>query len=152
MASSPTPSPNTRSPPTRSALARWDRSAAPRSALLRWSAFSSSTNYRTQGGDSRPGCDNPTGAKRMTPEQILELAKSAAEHAADKAADKAVRNLLTALGIDAENLHKEQRVWAFARTMQQGTHRGAVALFTGFLTGLATLIAGMVWYLFFNKH
>ena len=88
----------------------------------------------------------------MTPEQILDIANSAAEHAAEKAADKAVRSLLVALGINPDKLHEEQQVWAFARTMQQGTHRGTLALFTGFLTGLSTLIAGAVWYLFFNKH
>jgi hypothetical protein len=41
--------------------------------------------------------------------------------------------------------------WAFARTMQQGTRRGALSLFTGFLSALATLVAGGVWYLFFKQ-
>ena len=83
----------------------------------------------------------------MTPEQVREIAESAA----DKAAEKTIRGVLTALGIDPDKLHQEQRVWAFARTMQQGTHRGALALFTGFLTALSTLIAGAIWYVF-NKH
>jgi hypothetical protein len=36
--------------------------------------------------------------------------------------------------------------------MQQGTRRGAIAMFTGFLSTLATLIAGAVWYFFSNRH
>jgi hypothetical protein len=83
----------------------------------------------------------------MSPEQI----EAIAENAANKAADRAVRATLIALGIDVDNLHKEQRVWAFARTMQQGSSRGAMALFTGFLSTLAAMIAGAIWYLFFNK-
>jgi hypothetical protein len=83
----------------------------------------------------------------MTPEQVRDIA----ENAADKAAEKAVRATLIALGVNPDKLHEEQQVWAFARTMQQGTKRGALALFTGFLTALATAIAGSVWLLFFNK-
>ena len=83
----------------------------------------------------------------MTPDQVEMIA----ENAATRAAEKAVNATLTALGIDVANMIKEQKVWAFARTMQQGTHRGALALFTGFLTSLATLIAGAVWYVFFNR-
>lgn len=85
---------------------------------------------------------------QMTSDQVTAIA----ENAADKAAEKAVRGMLTALGVDVDNLHKEQKVWAFARTMQQGSARGAMALLTGFLTALATLVAGSVWYLFFSKH
>jgi hypothetical protein len=74
----------------------------------------------------------------MSPDQVREIA----ENAADKAAEKAVNNMLRALGIDMDKIHEEQQVWAFARTMQQGACRGALALFTGFLSTLATLIAG----------
>jgi hypothetical protein len=84
----------------------------------------------------------------ITPEQVREIA----ENAADKAAEKAVRAMLTALGVNPDKLHEEQQVWAFARTMQQGTKRGARALFTGFLTALATLIAGWLWLAFGNRH
>jgi len=84
----------------------------------------------------------------MSPDQVREIA----ENAADKAAEKAVNNMLRALGIDVDKIHEEQQVWAFARTMQQGTRRGALALFTGFLSTLATLIAGAIWYFFSNRH
>ncbi len=91
----------------------------------------------------------------MTAELIREIASNAAEKAAEqvaeKVAEKAVRATLTALGIDIDKLHEEQKVWAFARTMQQGTQRGFLAIFTGFLTSTAALIAGSVWYVFFNK-
>jgi hypothetical protein len=91
----------------------------------------------------------------MTPEQVREIASNAAESAAEKvaekAAEKAVRATLIALGIDVDKLHEEQRVWAFARTMQQGTQRGVFALITGFATTAAATIAGSAWYVFFNK-
>lgn len=83
----------------------------------------------------------------MTPDQVREIA----ENAADKAAEKAVTKMLTALGIDVNNLPEEQQAWAFLRNMHQGTRRGARALFTGFLTALATSIAGTIWLIFFNK-
>jgi hypothetical protein len=83
----------------------------------------------------------------MTPEQFTAIA----ENVADKAARVAVRETLTSLGVNVDKLHEEQQVWAFARTMQQGTRRGTLALFTGFLSALATLVAGSVWYVF-NKN
>jgi hypothetical protein len=82
----------------------------------------------------------------------LRAAEVAAHRAAEVAADRAIDRVLTALGIDPTKLHEEQRVWAFARTMQQGANKGVFALFTGFLTALSTLIAGAIWYVFFNKH
>ena len=100
----------------------------------------------------------------LTTEQVREIAREAAEaaaekvaentaeKAAEKAAKKAIRAVLTALGINPDKLHEEQRVWAFARTAQQGTQKGVIALFTGFLSTVATLIAGAIWYFFFNKH
>ena len=88
----------------------------------------------------------------MTPEQVRDIAENSARIAATDAAEKAVRATLIALGVDVDNLHREQQVWAFARTMQQGTRRGAIALFTGFLSTLATLIAGAIWYFFSNRH
>lgn len=80
------------------------------------------------------------------------VAETAAEKAAEKAADRAIRATLTALGINPDKLHEEQQVWAFARTAQQGTARTVRAAMTGFFSTLATLIAGAIWYLFFNKH
>jgi hypothetical protein len=95
----------------------------------------------------------------LTPEQVRDIAErtaertveAVAERAAEKAATKAVTEILTSLGVDINNMAKEQRVWAFARTMQQGTSRGIMALTTGFLSMVATLIAGAIWYFFFNK-
>ena len=83
----------------------------------------------------------------MTPEQV----KWIAENAARVAAQEAINATLTALGVDVKDMAKEQQVWAFARTMQQGTRRGVRALSTGILTTLATLIAGWVWYFFFKQ-
>lgn len=58
---------------------------------------------------------------------------------------------LLTLGIDADKLHEEQKVWAFARTMQQGTQRGVYAMITGFFTTVSAAIAGGIWLVFFNK-
>lgn len=84
----------------------------------------------------------------LTAEQV----RAIAEQAAEKAAKEAVRETLTALGVNMDKLHEEQQVWAFARTMHQGTRRGAFALYTGFLSALATLIAGAIWYVFSSHH
>jgi len=65
----------------------------------------------------------------MTPEQVREIAENSARIAATDAAEKAVRATLIALGVDIDNLHREQQVRAFARTMQQGTRRGAIGYF-----------------------
>lgn len=83
----------------------------------------------------------------MTPE----LVKDIAENAARAAAKEAVREMLIALGINPERLPEEQQVWSFARTLHQGTRRGALALFTGFLSTLAALLATAIWYIF-SKH
>lgn len=85
----------------------------------------------------------------MTPDQVREIA----ENVAEKAADKAVRATLTALGFDMDNLHEEQQVWAFVRTMHAGTRRGILALFTGIIGALATAVVGWLWLMFFgNRH
>ena len=73
------------------------------------------------------------------------------ERIAEAAAEKAVHRTLTSLGVNVDRLHEEQQVWAFARSMHQGTRRGALALFTGFLTALSGLIATALWYIF-SKH
>ena len=81
----------------------------------------------------------------ITPEQVREIASEAAK--------EAVHDTLTALGIDMQNLHKEQQVWAFARRMHDGTNRGLRAAFTGAIGALATAIVGWLWLVFFSgKH
>jgi methionyl-tRNA synthetase len=111
-------------------------------------------------GGSRCPPLKPKGAiKMLTADQVREIAERAAEKAAekvaekaaDRAADKAVTAIMTALGVNINKLTEEQKVWAFARTMQQGTARGALAMVTGLITALTTLVAGAVWYLIFNK-
>lgn len=79
----------------------------------------------------------------MTPELVREIASAAAK--------EAVHDTLTSLGIDMENLHKEQQVWAFMRTFHDGTYRGIRTMFTGFIGALATAIVGWMWLVFF-KH
>jgi hypothetical protein len=83
----------------------------------------------------------------MSTEQVREIA----ENAANAAAEKAVRDILTALGIDVQNLTKEQQVWAFARRMHDGTNRGIRAAFTGIIGAMATAFAGWIWLMFFNR-
>jgi hypothetical protein len=55
------------------------------------------------------------------------------------------------VGLDVNNLHKEQQVWAFARRMEQGTSRGIRAAFTGVIGALATAFVGWMWLVFFSK-
>ncbi|WP_315792210.1 MULTISPECIES: hypothetical protein [unclassified Bradyrhizobium] len=79
------------------------------------------------------------------------LSADQAKEIAEAAAEKAVRQLLTSLGIDPDKLMEERKVWAFARTMQQGTSKGVAAMITGFATAFATTVAGSIWLIFFNK-
>ena len=61
----------------------------------------------------------------MTPEQVREIAENSARIAATDAAEKAVRATLIAPIICIKN----SMVRAFARTVQQGTRRGAIGYF-----------------------
>ena len=83
----------------------------------------------------------------MTPEQVEQIA----ENASEKAAEKAVRNMLVAIGFDLENLHEEQQVWAWARTMHNSTRWGVRAIVTSLIGTIITAIAGWLW-LAFGKH
>lgn len=87
----------------------------------------------------------------MTPEEVSEIAENVAKVVAAEAAEKAVRATLTALGVDVNKLHEEQQVWAFARTMQQGTHRGVRFMITSTIGAVVTLFVGWLWLFFFNK-
>ena len=81
---------------------------------------------------------------QITPEQVREIAKEAAK--------EAVSDTLTALGIDMNNLVREQQVWAFMRTFQEGTHRGMRAAFTATIAAIATAVVGWAWFIFFGRH
>ncbi|WP_024516870.1 hypothetical protein [Bradyrhizobium sp. Tv2a-2] len=87
----------------------------------------------------------------MTPEQVREIAEDVARIVAAEAAKEAVKETLTALGVKVDNLPEEQQVWAFARTMQQGTHRGVRVLITSTLGAVVTLVVGWIWYAFFKQ-
>ena len=56
--------------------------------------------------------------------------------------------IMTALGFDLDKMHEEQQVWAFVRTMHQGTQRGVRALFTGTLTAFATVVVRWLWWMY----
>jgi len=80
----------------------------------------------------------------LTREEVREIAESAA----DKAAEEAVRRMLIALGVNVENMHEEQQVWAFARQMHQGTRLGMRSLVRGSMAAIGTAAIGWIWWIF----
>lgn len=85
----------------------------------------------------------------MTPDQIEEVIERTASETARRV-DEKMRTILSGLGfnMDPDKMHEEQQMVAFLRTMHQGTRRGVLALFTGIITALATVIVGGMVYLF----
>jgi hypothetical protein len=79
----------------------------------------------------------------MTHEQIQEIGKVAGREAA--------KEMLTMLGMDVSTPLEVQKDFAFLRMMRMGSHWGARAALTGFVTAIATAIGAWLWVAF-TKH